>query len=234
MSVNVNTVYTRVLAIINKEQRGYITPQEFNLFANQAQLEIFEQYFYDLNQFMRLPGNDTGHADMISLLQEKIALFQTSKSGAPDLAIASGRITLATDDIYRLSAVYVSNIEADRFSKKEAKNILLSPLSVPTTDRPMYYIENSGFYIYTSGSLLGSVDNVDIHYIKAPSTVEWGYNSNNNLYNASTSNNFDLHESEETELVLKIIELAGIALKDPSLYQIGNQMDTQKVQQEKV
>ena len=41
MAVSVDTVYQRVLAIANKEQRGYITPLEFNLFANQAQLDIF-------------------------------------------------------------------------------------------------------------------------------------------------------------------------------------------------
>ena len=51
MSVDVNTVYSRVLAIMNKEQRGYVTPQEFNIYANQAQMDIFEQYFYDVNQF---------------------------------------------------------------------------------------------------------------------------------------------------------------------------------------
>ena len=49
MPVSVDTVYQRVLALANKEQRGYITPQEFNIFANQAQFEIFEQYFYDQN-----------------------------------------------------------------------------------------------------------------------------------------------------------------------------------------
>ena len=57
--VNIDTVYQKVLAIANKEQRGYITPQEFNLFADQAQMDIFEQYFYDINQFNRVPGNDT-------------------------------------------------------------------------------------------------------------------------------------------------------------------------------
>ena len=57
MAVNVNTVYQRVQSIANKEQRGYITPIEFNRFANQAQLEIFEQYFYDLSQFMRYLKN---------------------------------------------------------------------------------------------------------------------------------------------------------------------------------
>ena len=36
--VLVDRVYQRVLTLANKEQRGYITPQEFNLFANQAQM----------------------------------------------------------------------------------------------------------------------------------------------------------------------------------------------------
>ena len=76
--VNVNTVYQTVLALANKEQRGYITPQEFNLFANQAQMSIFEQYFYDLNQFTRVPGNDTSYSDMVNLLEEKIAAFEVS------------------------------------------------------------------------------------------------------------------------------------------------------------
>ena len=66
--VNIDTVYQRVLAIANKEQRGYITPQEFNLFANQAQLDIFEQYFYDQSQFLRLPGNSTSYSDIITNL----------------------------------------------------------------------------------------------------------------------------------------------------------------------
>ena len=38
--ISIDTVYQRVLAITNKEQRGYVTPLEFNLIANQAQLLI--------------------------------------------------------------------------------------------------------------------------------------------------------------------------------------------------
>ena len=51
--VLIDTVYQKVLAFANKAQRGYINTQEFNLFADQAQMEIFEQYFYDINQFSR-------------------------------------------------------------------------------------------------------------------------------------------------------------------------------------
>ena len=66
--VSIDTVYQRVLALANKEQRGYITPQEFNLFANQAQMEIFEQYFYDTKQFNRTPGNDTEFSDPVQMI----------------------------------------------------------------------------------------------------------------------------------------------------------------------
>ena len=49
MAINVNTVYQTVLLILNKEQRGYMTPVEFNKTGTQAQLEIFETYFDSLN-----------------------------------------------------------------------------------------------------------------------------------------------------------------------------------------
>ena len=76
MAVNIDNVYQKVLVIANKEHRGYITPLEFNLLANQAQQDIFEQYFYDLNAFMRIPGNDSTYADQVDLLKEKIDIFE--------------------------------------------------------------------------------------------------------------------------------------------------------------
>ena len=39
--VNVDTVYQTVLLILNQQQRGYMTPDEFNKAGTQAQLTIF-------------------------------------------------------------------------------------------------------------------------------------------------------------------------------------------------
>ena len=58
--VRVNDVYQTVLTILNKEQRGYLTPYEFNNIATQVQLEIFEEYTsiiteeYRVNFFLTL------------------------------------------------------------------------------------------------------------------------------------------------------------------------------------
>ena len=76
MAINVNNVYQTVLLILNKEQRGYITPDEFNKTATQVQLDIFEQYFEDINQQLRIPQADVDYADRQMAIDEKISIFK--------------------------------------------------------------------------------------------------------------------------------------------------------------
>ena len=117
--VNVDTVYQKVLTIANKEQRGYITPLEFNLLANQAQLEIFEEYFAGLNQTIQMPGIDSPYADLTSILEDKISVFQQSLGVAQFAALpVSGtnfRITLP-DDVYRIVSLYLGDSEAEKLN----------------------------------------------------------------------------------------------------------------------
>lgn len=76
MAINVDQVYKTVLLIINKEQRGYLTPNEFNKLATQVQLEIIDGYFETINQQMRLPQNDSEYADRYKSVQEKLDAFK--------------------------------------------------------------------------------------------------------------------------------------------------------------
>ena len=80
MAINVDTVYKTVLLILNKEQRGYLTPDEFNKTATQVQLEIFGSYFDDLNQQLRIPDNDSEYSDRIKNIDEQLAVFKTTGS----------------------------------------------------------------------------------------------------------------------------------------------------------
>lgn len=225
MSVNINTVYQRVLAITNKEQRGYITPQEFNYMANQAQLDIFEQYFYDLNQFARIPGNSTEYSDMLDILEEKISLFETN-----------GTVTSGTDlpaDLYRLGSVMYNGIEAEHITQKDWIYLKSSPLSQPSNDFPIYIRNTAGIKVYADSLTVNKTSDVTCNYVKTPTSASWAYDSTTGLYDSGNSTNFELHESEETELVVKILAMAGIILKDPGLYQIGSTEEARNVQQEK-
>ena len=77
MAISVDQVYRTVLLIMNKEQRGYLTPDDFNKIGTQVQLEMFNEYFEELNQQLRVPQNDNEYADRIKNLEEKLAPFKT-------------------------------------------------------------------------------------------------------------------------------------------------------------
>tara|TARA_R100001440_G_scaffold27843_1_gene45411 strand:- start:4326 stop:5057 length:732 start_codon:yes stop_codon:yes gene_type:complete len=239
----IDTVYQKVLAIANKEQRGYITPQEFNLFANQAQMEIFEQYFYDMNQFNRVPGNLTEYSDMGHILEEKISAFEKFKV-APS-SVSASVITLPSD-IYRLGTVFstvvTSNPIIERVSKKDIQLIVNSPLTKPTDLRPVYVYQApsaagvSKIKIFPTATTY-TTSNISVNYIKKPSTVNWTYVVINDkaVHNSSAADlqNFELHESEEVELVIKILQLAGISIKDNSLTQLATNKEINTIQQQK-
>ena len=76
MSINVDTVYRTVLLVMNKEQRGYLTPEEFNKIGEQEQFEIFNSYFEELNQQLRAPKNDSEYANRVRGLEEKLEYFK--------------------------------------------------------------------------------------------------------------------------------------------------------------
>ena len=135
MEINIDTVYQKVLALANKEQRGYITPQEFNLLADQAQMEIFEQYFYDQNQADRNLKNSTELSNVDEILDEKISIHK--KLGTITM---SGNVGTLPGDVYRLGTVFLasSQIELEQLTEEEALFLNLSPLARPTIDFPAY------------------------------------------------------------------------------------------------
>ena len=235
--VNIDTVYQRVLALANKEQRGYVTPLEFNLLANQAQLDIFEQYFYDRNQTARGPGNSTSFSDIDNILDEKIAVFETTTQ-------LSGGVL--PGNIYRLGSIIVTPntanpgimVEAKNISSKDWTVISGAPLLQPTNERPVYIRINNNVQVFGSNNLdLGGIGGVTVNYIQQPDKVEWGYDvvGEKALHNGSPAKttHFQHHGSDETELVIKILELAGVIIQDPGLIQYADGEDGKKIQQEK-
>ena len=244
--VNIDRVYQKVLALANKEQRGYITPQEFNLFADQAQAEMFEQYFYDINQFRRVPGNNNEFSDPLKNLKQKISLFEVYDSVITPTS-SYGDIILP-ENVYRLGMIRVryknqpSAVIAEHIEIRQLMTYLKSPLTKHSKSFLAYYTQfpttsnnENRIKIYPYPSQDEDVDRVLISYIKRPTPPKWAYIILNDkpLFNATNAVNFELHESEEAELVYRILLLAGVAIEKPQLTQTGAQLASTQIQQEK-
>ena len=217
MAINIDTVYQRVLALANKEQRGYVTPQEFNLIANQAQQEIFEQYIYDLNQRTRLEPEQPGvrgEEDIETLLNEKLAPFTK-------ISTLIGGVKYP--DNYTIGKVFYGNFEAEKLPRNEVVSIQASSRHSALLARSPIYCESAiaGQDVLVVINTGQATTGVTCEVINKPADVEWDYVvvSQKALYNSAGSTNFELHESEETNIVNKILELAGIVINKAGLAQ---------------
>ena len=258
MAISIDTVYQKVLAIANKEQRGYITPQEFNLFADHAQMEIFEQYFYDLNQFSRVPGRNHEYSDIVSIIEDKISLFEYWAVGDNLTALNKyGDINLKADipDLYRLGEISREGFVCEQLSPKEFVLRNRSRLTKHSKTRPVfvkYYNHLSSLHnmrikmypypVNSDGSEVGAYPNhtpqstgVRADYIRKPKKPNWNYEmiGDKPFYDSETSQDFEIHISDESELVYRILALSGISIEKQELTQAAMMLESTKVQQEK-
>ena len=220
MAISVDTVYRTVLLIINKEQRGYITPDEFNKTAAQVQLEIFNEYFDSLNQQIRIPDNDTEYADRVKNLQEKIAIFQTNGACTPT---AGGFDIPAVTDFYKLGTViYNDDKEVQYVQPNELLELNLSPITKPSEYWPIYTYKDFIIKVYPTTITTG----ITCTYVRKPANPVWNFVLGTNqqyIYDATSSVQFELHPIEQTNLITRILLYSGIVIKDPQIVQIAAQ-----------
>ena len=245
MALNVDTVYKTVLLIMNKEQRGYITPDEFNKIATQVQLQIFENYFEDYTQQLRTPQNTSEYSERLKELDNKISIFKTTGLvtyvAATDASVGYFIGPTFTSSVmpvnqspqtqvYKLGTViYKDEIELQRIQRNGFLEINKSPLTRPTTSFPIYLWENERIIVYPQ--TITSVDDINISYIRRPQDVVWSYTQNGNayIYNSVSSVWPELDSTEQVNFILKVLMYMGIVVNDPLIIQAAAQ-ESQKIE----
>ena len=227
MAINVDLVYKTVLLILNQQQRGYITPDEFNKVGNQVQQGIFEKYMSDLNQQLRIPENDNEYANRVKNLEEKLDIFK--KIATPTFS-TNHFTTASLPNFYRLGTViYDDTIEAQMVQRNEWYKIKKSQLLAPTKKQPVFLYEDTKISVYPTSI----TSNIQVSYLKQPAMINWGYSVGSlgqYIYNADSSVNFELHPSEQVDVITGILLYSGVIIQDPTIIQVASQ----KIQQEDI
>jgi hypothetical protein len=253
MAINVNDVYQTVLTILNKEQRGYMTPFEFNKIASQVQLEIFERYFEDLNQQARIPQTDVDYADRLFATEEKLEAFRKTA----DLTYDTNGFTIPSD-LYKLGNVTFRNyyqddsvnpnidnfgdsyVEVEKVNRHEFNLLRNANLTSSSLTYPQYLYEENKIKVVPSS--ITKDNSIVIDYIKKPSDVVWAYeigslgqyiysaNGASDVIPNTGSVDFELEFSERSEVIINILFYAGVVIRDPQIVQVASQ----KIQQEEV
>ena len=196
MAINVNTVYTTVLSILNKEQRGYLTPYEFNQAATQAQLDIFEKTFTELNANISRPKTDFDYSNPVHNIDDEISTFKCIGDCTFNNAVADNFFSLPIKDeltnktvvyddqpafnefaFYRIGTVNRvldqtgRSVEIERLQRIPYYNVERSEMTAPSENYPVYLFESLNLYV--KPATIQTL--VKASFIRKPKDVVWAY-----------------------------------------------------------
>jgi hypothetical protein len=147
--------------------------------------------------------------------------------------IIDGNLLLPSD-LYRIINLSIQNrsINLEEVNKSEYTYVNSSKLTTPSETYPIYYRGYNGIKISPISLVSQSLT---FDYIKEPADPIWAYTSGSNgsyQWVESSSQDFELHESDEVDLVIKILGYAGVIIKDPTIIQIANSEENKIIQLE--
>lgn len=227
----INTIRNTVLSIVSKDNRGYITPEEFNLFARQAQLEIYGQLMYDVANAVNKQNarlfND-GYSDVPEQLHEILDRFLVDDvlvyNGTSQKFYAPGDNPGQPTEpkAYKIIILYYDDtVEIERVSPIKIKNLLNSNANLVSADYPVYVLNEHGDGSSTGIQIYPTTitSNVTIMYLRYPRDPKWTYASISGgepLFNPSAADfqDFELPESESPRLVRLICQMAGVSIRE--------------------
>lgn len=242
----INEVRTAVLAIVNKNNYGYITPNDFNLYARMAQMDIFEDYFQTYNDqvyrqnYGSLSAAKTkisgeGYANLRQITEEVIDTFSATAT-----MTYSGSNFVAPADCYTMINVLYSGKIVDRVSLSKINQLNASNLTAPSTLFPAYTMTGTGtgatlaqrVVVYPSSIISG----VTAQYIRVPTAPNWNYVSlvtGEPIYNPGTSTDFELPEADFSDLVARILQYAGISIREQEVVQAAGAKEAADFQKDR-
>lgn len=238
----INTVRNAVLTILSKDNRGYVTPEEFNLMAKQAQVYLFEQMFYSYSSAIVKRNAriyNTGHANIPETMEIDIDGFIVNDTlqynSTTDTFFLPGTnpANPTQPTLYKITdMLYNNNIEVEKVNYTKLNSLLNSNFMAPNVTRPVYSLKNDGIKVYPDIIVSG----MTINYIRNPKDPKWTYSVLSNgepLFNQSASDyqDFELPESDFPKIVAKILQYAGLSIRENDVVQLVNQEEMQNNQQ---
>ena len=152
---------------------------------------------------------------------------------------AAGGFRILPDYIYRIIRVEISSGATCEIlnSNDFKKAITATSLLAPNLQRPVINIQNN--IMKAAAESNGNfITPTNVYYYKKPETVQLGYYVINDkaLHDSSTNKttNFELHPSEETELVYKILKFAGLSMRRDDVVRSAQSLEAMQSQQEKL
>jgi len=245
---SVQRVYNALKDLVNKDQRGFITPSIFNRFASVAQMNVFNGLFDQQRTAVRMRRQQLDSPrDQNKFVQVLEDLSMLTKKST--LTLTSGVVDKPSDLGRVISMFTVGNLILGVSNKAQVQIVYnsddidlvnLSDISKPTDQNPVALVAHK---IEVFPNVNTSISSIDLRYYKLPqglvpttqarsvSQPTFGYTtavSGVEIYDPALSIDFELPEILFPDLVMEIGSLAGVNLRDSQVVQYSESQINQE------
>jgi hypothetical protein len=222
----IDLIYKTLLTIINKENQGYVSPTEYNLLLNNVQQEIFRSYFEDENVDKNRENRgltNRGYSHLSFNQRQRITQF----SDISLITATAGSSPFSSFEVpqvvYFIEHDGVSTISGKVLDEVERNSIvrMLGTEVAPTELYPVYESYGDVIRVYPN-----TFKSIEIRYIRNPKMPKWTYfvlPDGSEVFNPSSPDfqDIELHQSEFTNIVLRLLSYFSINLREGEVIQIA-------------
>jgi len=226
---SVSVVFNVIKDLANKDQKGFITPAQFNAFAPIAQLNVFNRLFDMTKDFLRNdrsgfnPGKDKS---LMKRIREDLSTYATTRVLIKDEGVfnkppnLSRIISATTNGSILLGQSTRTPIELC-YEEEKIDRILISNISAPTDSFPIALVSDD-IEVFPQ-----TINRIRLTYYRLPQgrnsqqqvvpfTPTVALDAAGNTIQQS-SIDFDLPDHYTAILVIEVAEMFGINLRDQVL-----------------
>lgn len=221
--MNINEFKNFVEYIVRKKNSGYLSPEQFNMAVNRAQMTKFAELIGDLKG-QNSPSNPKAPIEFNKRVLEDLKQFtnpisiNVSRSGQANypsdyvrwvrFAYKTGKNTSSGSPETLYLPIEVVDEEKEYYK-------LSSVIVPPTKEYPIVVFKNTYMQFYPTN--LGVVQ---MTYLRQPETANWGYTmtSGRPVYNPATSIDLNWPDIAINDIVTRTCSYIGISIKDADIF----------------
>lgn len=240
MAISINQVRNIVMFFISKNNFGYVTPDEFNLYSQMAQMDIYNSMFPEYNDNVNKKNKrltNSEYADIPGSYEETIDQFAVYTTPANFTYDSVNNLWQYNGtDLFISHNLSLINTQGKKkkiepVSKSELNYLVNSNMTAPSVTYPVYTKIGDKYRIFP---IVPAGFTVEMFFTRFPKNPKWTSTdvAGNPVFNASDPNlqDFEIEYSYFPELVVKILKYAGLSIRDAEVMQAANGEELQKMQ----
>lgn len=217
--MDANTPYQIIQFTVNKNQNGYISPDQYKLIINQGQRDYMKYLIGEVQTYM--PGRPIAKVELGNSQRVLRSLAPFIPLPAT-LAINSSGVAPWPSGMEEVVAMYTDSMDRIRFVQQDSLWSYLNSVIDPVATNPIYLISLNSFQFYPND--LGTAK---ISYISTPGDIVWAYTLDSNgrpIYDPLNSIAPAWADTDMMEVIARALRLVGVNLQAADVSTYANEV----------